>query len=137
MLTLLAILAASSVAHADIRPLLRQQGFDGPLNGRETVKYVGRIRQGRNDYQIYLYRGIFRPVPEGVDHGVNRLIVMLNGSIFFGAYNSSMPTSCNVRGRKIVCGRGTIAFTKHGPPHQIMFDGAVERIVLGSKLSKN
>jgi hypothetical protein len=136
MLTLLTMLAATSAATADIRPLLREQGFGGPLNGRETIKYVGHIPQGHNDYRIYIYRGVFRPVPEGVDHGVNRLIVMLNGSIFVGEYDSSMPTSCNVRGHKVVCANGTVEFTKHGPPREISFDGEVERMALGNKVLK-
>lgn len=95
------MLVAGSVVTADIRPLLREQGFDGPLNGREEIAYVGHIEQGRNDYRIYVYRGAFRAA--AVDHGVNRLIVVLNGSIFLGQYAIAMPTDCRVRGTQVIC----------------------------------
>ena len=140
MLGVMTLLTASSVGMADIRPLLRQQGFDAPINGRETIRYVGHIPQGRNDYQIYLYRGVFRPHAGDVDHGVNRLVVILNGRTLVGTYNSSMPTKCRVRGRRVICnteGRpSVIEFTERGPPYEILFDGHVEKIVLGSKLDQ-
>lgn len=37
MLALLTMLVAMSVGNADIRPLLREQGFEGPINGRVGV----------------------------------------------------------------------------------------------------
>jgi hypothetical protein len=138
MLTLLAMLAAGSMANADIRPLLRQQGFDGPLNGREQIDYVGHIAQGRNDYRIYRHRGVFRAA--AVDHGVNRLIVMLNGSIFLGQYDIALPGACKVRAQQIVCGTtdpafpGVITFTKRGPPREIWFDGDLLRFTFGDRV---
>lgn len=126
MSALLALLAAGSVANADIRPLLREQGFDAPLNGRETIAYAGHIQQGRNDYGIYVYRGVFRAA--AVDHGVNRLIVILNGSRFLGQYAIPMPTECAVRRQKVICDTespGVITFTRQGPPSEIWFDGEV------------
>ena len=116
MLGVMTLLTASSVGMADIRPLLRQQGFDAPINGRETIRYVGHIPQGRNDYQIYLYRGVFRPHAGDVDHGVNRLVVILNGRTLVGTYNSSMPTKCRVRGRRVIC-------NTEGRPSVIEFSG--------------
>jgi hypothetical protein len=124
MSALLALLAAGSVANADVRPLLREQGFDGPLNGRETIAYVGHVAQGRNDYQIYVYRGVFRAAD--VDHGVNRLIVILDDSIFEGQYAIPMPADCTVRGQRVICDTespGVIAFTRRGPPRETWFDG--------------
>jgi hypothetical protein len=137
MLALSTMLVAASAANADIRPLLRHQGFDAPLNGRETIKYVGHIRQSRNDYQVYLYHGVFLPHSGGVDHGLNRLIVVLNGSTFVGAYDTSMPAKCRVRGQKVICNTehpSVVEFTKRGPPDKILFDGYAQRITYGSKL---
>jgi hypothetical protein len=137
MLTLLATLVASSVATADIRPLLRQQGFEAPINGREQISYIGHIPQGRNDYQIYLYHGVFRAA--AVDHGVNRMIVMLNGSIFFGEYVIDLPRDYKVRGQKVICNTGNpgfpgiITFTKRGPPKEIWFDGEIHGFQFGDK----
>ena len=128
------MLATASLAHADIRPLLRNQGFDHPLNGRETIKYVGHIAQGRNDFQIYTYDGVFRAAV--VDHGVSRLIVILNGSVFVGEYTSSLPTRCKVRGQEVVCDAGVIAFTPRGPPREAFFDGDIQEIEFGDKLKK-
>ena len=139
MLGVTTLLMASSLANADIRPLLRQQGFNAPINGRETIRYVGRIPQGRNDYQIYLYHGVFPPHPGGVDHGINRLIVILNGRTLVGAYNAAMPSNCRVRGTKLNCnidGRpSVVAFTKRGPPYEILFDGQAEKIFYGNRLT--
>lgn len=138
MLGLITLLMAGSAATADIRPLLRQQGFTHPLNGRETIKYAGHIQQGRNDYQIYTYQGVFRAAV--VDHGINALIVIRNGSIFFGEYPIAMPTECKVRQRKVVCetdypGR-VIEFTERGPPDKIWFDGEIVQIEFGDRLKK-
>jgi hypothetical protein len=138
MLPLLTMLAAGSVASTDIRPLLRQQGFAGPINGSEVIKYVGQIDQGRKHYRVYFYRGSFRPVPAGVMHGVNRVIV-IEGSTFVGSYDASLATDCTVRGHKVICNTaspGVIDFTEGGPPPRILFDGAVEEIAYGDKLSK-
>ena len=138
MLALLRTLVASSVATADIRPLLRQQGFEGPINGREQISYVGPIPQGRNDYQIYLYHGVFRAAV--VDHGVNRMIVILNGSIFLREYVINLPRDCKVRGQKVICDTdhprvpGVIAFTKRGPPKEIWFDGEIQGFIFGDKV---
>src|SRR5436305_526433 len=104
MLSLVPILAAGSLASADIRPILRQQGFSGPLNGRETIDYVGRIRQSRNDYQIYLYRGSFKAA--AVDHGINWLIVIKNGGAYSGGYRIPMPTHCKIETLKVICNAG-------------------------------
>jgi hypothetical protein len=130
MLSLLTMLTVSSVATVDIRPLLRQQGFY-PLNGREKIKYVGHIPQGPNDYQIYVYRGVFPAAV--VDHGVNSVIVILNGATFVGEYHVAMPTECKVRGQKVICGTGVIEFTKQGPPYKILFDGEVVEIEFGNR----
>jgi len=133
MSALLALLVAGSVANADIRPLLREHGFDGPLNGRETITYAGHIQQGRNDYRIYVYRGVFRAA--NVDHGVNRLIVILNGSRFLGQYAISMPTDCTVRGPRVICDTespGVVAFTRQGPPAEVWFDGEIIRFARGN-----
>jgi hypothetical protein len=126
-LALLTLLAAGSAATADIRPLLREQGFYNPLNGREQIAYVGHIRQDRNDYQVYVYKGVFRAA--AVDHGVNRIIVILNGSTYVGSYPIGLPTKCNVRGQRVICdtespGR-VIQFTERGPPYEIWFDSEV------------
>ena len=134
MLVLLTTLAASFAANADIRPLLQHQGFYAPINGRETIKYVGHIRQGRNDYQVYTYHGVFRAAV--VDHGVSDLIIMVNGSTLVGSYKIAMPTDCKVRGQKVVCNAGVVQFTKRGPPREIWFDGEVDKIELGTKLKK-
>lgn len=134
MLALFTMLAVASVANSDIRPLLRQQGFDGPINGRETITYFGHIRQGRNDYQLYTYHGVFRAA--AADHGVNALIVMLNGSTFVGDYKVAMPAECKIRGQEVICNAGVIEFTRGGPPDQILFDGEAEQIALGTKLKK-
>ena len=134
MLALLTMLAAASVANANIRPLLRQQGFEAPINGRETIRYVGHVRQGRKDYQLYTYHGVFRAA--AVDHGVNALIVMLNGSTFVGDYRVAMPAKCKVRGPKLICNSGVVEFTRRGPPREIWFDGEAEKIALGTKSKK-
>jgi hypothetical protein len=137
MPVLLTMLVASSVATADIRPLLVQQGFDGPVNGREKITYVGHISQGPNDFQIYLYHGIFRAAV--VDHGVNKLIVILNGSTFFGEYTINQPRNCKVRLQKVICNTddprfpAVIAFTRRGPPKEIWFDGEIHGFVLARK----
>ena len=138
MLSLLTTLIAGSLANADIRPLLRDQGFSGPLNGREEITYAGHIPQGRNDYQIYTYRGVFRAA--AVDHGVNRIIVMLNGSTFLGEYAIPLPTECIVRDQRVACVTeaprcpGVIEFTKRGPPAEIWFDCEVLQFGFGDKL---
>ena len=133
MLSLLAILAAGSVAASDIRPMLREQGFSSPLNGRERITYAGHIRQGRNDYRIYVYRGVFRAT--AVDHGVNRIVVILNGATFLGQYAIGMPTECRVQGRKVICDTESpgriIEFTEQGPPREIWFDGEVLQMEFG------
>lgn len=132
MLALLTMLAAASVADTDIRPLLREQGFYRPLDGRKTINYAGHIRQGRNDYQIYTYHGVFRAAV--VDHGVSSVIVMLNGSNFLGDYKIALPVRCKVHGQKVICNPGgpghVIQFTKRGPPRQIWFDGEVDQFEL-------
>ena len=129
MISLLAILAASSVANADIRTLLREQGFNGLVNGRETIRFAGNVRQGRNDYKIYTYHGVFKAAV--VDHGVNWIIVVLNGSVVLGGYQIPMPTRCRVHRDRVFCdakslGR-VIHFTKRGPRRQIWFDGEVQQ----------
>jgi hypothetical protein len=141
MLTLLTLLAVTSVANADIRPLLRRQGFDAPLNGREKVTYVGHIPQARNDFQIYLYHGVYRA--SAVDHGVNRLIVVRNGSTYFGDYNIEFTTTaCKVRGHKVICRSddprypSVIAFTKRGPPLKIWFNGEVLDFAFGNSAQR-
>lgn len=121
MLSLVSILAAGSLASADIRSILRQQGFPSPLNGRETIDYVGRIRENRNDYQIYLYRGSFKAAV--VDHGANWLIVVKNGAAYSGGYRIPMPTRCKIERLKVICNAGVFEFTRNGPPKRIVFDG--------------
>jgi hypothetical protein len=135
VLLLSSILIAASLANADIRPLLREQGFNGPLNGSEKITYVGHVRQGRDDYQIYTFYGVFRAA--AVYHGVNAVIVVLNGSTFVGDYKVDGPTVCQLRRQQVICavpspGR-VIEFTKDGPPRKIWFDGQVVRLNLGSK----
>jgi hypothetical protein len=129
----LPLVLAASASHADIRPLLREQGFNGPLNGRETISYAGQVRQGANAYRIYTYHGVFRAAV--VDHGVNRIIVILNNSIFLGEYPIPLPTRCKVRGQKLVCNAGFIDFTKRGPPSDILFDGEPTQFQLGEKIT--
>lgn len=132
------LLYASAVwlQRRDIRPILRSQGFYAPINGEETIKYVGHIAQGRKDYEIYLYNGAFRAAD--VEHGVNRLIVLLNGSILVGTYDSSSASRCKVRGRKVICVTdyppSEIEFTKRGPPYEIVFDGEIDAMTFGNKL---
>jgi len=103
--------------------MLREQGFPGPLNGRETIRYVGHIQQDRTDYQIYLYRGLFKAAV--VDHGVNWLIVVTNDATYLGGYHIPMPTSCKINGQKVICAAGVLEFSKKGPPGTILFDGEV------------
>lgn len=127
------MLMAASLAQQDIRPLLREQGFEGPINGREKIQYVGHVRQGRSDYRIYLYRGL---IPENL-RGVNRLIVILNGTTLVGAYDSSTASKCVVRGSSVICDTdapGVVPFTKRGPPYEIWFDGYVETLSYGNRL---
>jgi hypothetical protein len=136
VLALVTMIASASASTADIRPLLREQGFIRPINGRETIKYAGHIKQGGHDYQIYVYRGLFRAAV--VDHGSNDIIVIRDGSTYLGEYHVAMPTRCKVRGRKVVCdahspGR-VIKFTRQGPPRQIWFDGAVDEMEFGNRL---
>lgn len=136
MITLLTMLAAGAVTSADIRPLLRQQGLRDLVNGRETINYAGQIRQGRDNYQIYTYRGLFRAAV--VDHGVNWLIVIRNGSVLLGGYQIPMPTECRVRGQRVMCNTrasGLIEFTKRGPPREILFDGEVLQFQHAAKLN--
>ena len=135
MLALSALLISASAADADIRPILRQQGFYAPINGRETIRYAGHIRQGQNDYQIYVYRGRWRAAV--IDHGGNRLIVIMNSTTLVGFYDASTATRCKVRGQKVVCNSefpGVVEFTRHGPPYEVLFDGYVEHIAYGSRL---
>jgi hypothetical protein len=121
----LAVLSAS----ADITPLLRHQGFTGPLNGRERIAYSGLIRQGRNAYQVYTYHGRYRG--PGVDRGINRIIVIRNGTFLLGEYAIPMPTRCRVRKLRVICDDDrpdlpkSFTFTRRGPPAQIWFDGEV------------
>jgi len=136
MLALLAMVVAASAAHADIRPVLRQQGFGHPLNRPETITYAGHVRQGKSDYQIYSYHGVFRAA--NTDHGFNALIVILNGSTFLGEYDIDDPETCHARGQEIVCkadypGR-VIRFTKHGPPYEIWIDGDVDQMTFGNRV---
>ena len=138
MLSLLTMLVAGSLANADIRPLLREQGFEGPINGRETIKYAGHIRQGRNDYQIYTYFGIFRAA--AVDHGRSDIIVILNKSTFLGSYHIGWPRDCEVHGQRVTCDTenprcpGVIEFTKRGPPAEIWFDCENPRFAFGDNV---
>ena len=135
MLTFLALMAATVAQPADIRPILREQGFIWPLNGREQIDYVGHIRQGRRDYQIYFYRGVFLPHPGGIDHYVNRLVVMLNATTYLGAYAAPMPATCRVTGQAVHCDTefpGTIQWTERGPPCEVVFDGDVLRFMFGN-----
>lgn len=138
-LALLTLLAAGSAATADIRPLLREQGFYNPLNGREEITYVGHIRQGRNDYQVYVYKGVFRAAV--VDHGVNRIIVILNGSVYLGSYPIPMPTECELSGQRVICDTESpgriIRFTERGPPYEIWFDGEVVHFDFGDWISRH
>ena len=121
MLSLVSILAAGSLASADIRSILLQQGFPGPLNGRETIEYVGRIQENPNIYQIYLYRGSSKAA--AVNHGINWLIVVKNGRAYSGGYRIPMPSRCKVERLKVICNAGIFKFTRNGPPKQIVFDG--------------
>lgn len=131
------VLAAGSAASADIRPMLREQGFEGPLNGREEIAYAGHIVQGPNDYQIYVYRGAARAA--AVDHGVNGVIVILNHSIFLGQYAIPMPAECRVRGQRVICNTespGVIEFTRRGPPREIWFDGEILSFTFGDRIQR-
>lgn len=126
MLRLLTILTAVAASHADIRSILHAQGYGGWLNGRETIVYAGQIREGRNSYQIFVYRGLFRAAV--VDHGVNELFVVKNGTKVLGRYHIPMPTSCRVKLQSVICkteSPGVIRFTKRGPPKTIWFDGEI------------
>jgi hypothetical protein len=137
LLALPILLIAASTANVDIRPLLVDEGFEAPINGREQIKYAGHIRQGRNDYRIYVYRGVHRAAV--VDHGVNRIIVIRNGVTFLGEYFITMPTQCVVRRQTVFCGTengypNMIRFTKNGPPAEVWFGGEVVRFALGNKV---
>jgi hypothetical protein len=134
MLALLPLLAAGSLANADLLPLLRKGDFQGPINGRETIRYVGHIRQNQNDYQIYVFEGLIKA--SEVDHGVNWLMVMKNNSFYLGGYHIPMPTTCKVQVRKIICkgeDGGSIDFTKAGPPHKVLFAGEELPFVPGKR----
>lgn len=134
-----ALLAMLSAASGNIGPLLQGQGFVGPINGREKIEYVGHIAQGRNDYRIYVYRGVFRAAV--VDHGVNKIIVILNRTAFLGDYSIPWPTHCKLRGKKVICKArdpafpAVIEFTKHGPPRRVWFDGEVFDFSFGNKFA--
>jgi hypothetical protein len=101
--------------------MLREQGFPGPLNGREAIQYVGHIQQDRINYKVYLYRGIFKAAT--VDHGANWLIVIKDGATYLGGYHIPMPSRCKIEGQKAICSDGTLEFTKSGPPAKILFGG--------------
>ena len=66
--------------------------------------------------------------------------MVLNGSIYIGAYDSSTASECKIRGREVICDTadprfpGVIEFTKRGPPYETVFDGQVEEITFGNKL---
>ena len=132
LLSLLTLLTAGSVGGGDIRPILREQGFGAPLQGREQISYAGRIHQGRNNFRIYVYSGIHRAA--AVDHGVNRIVVILNHSTYLGSYAIPWPTDCKVRDQSVVCDteeRGIIEFTRRGPTVEVWFDGEVSRFEFG------
>ena len=137
-LALLMHVSSLGVHGGDIRPILRSQGFYAPINGEETIKYVGHVSQGRKDYEIYLYNGAFRAAD--VEHGVNRLIVIMDRSILVGSYDSSSARQCKVRAHKVICVTddpkysSVIEFTKRGPPYEVVFDGEVEGITFGNRL---
>lgn len=61
---------------------------------------------------------------------------MLNGSTFVGDYKIGMPAHCKVRAQNVVCDAGVVEFTKRGPPHEISFDGEIDKIALATKLKK-
>lgn len=134
MVGLLIMLAAALGPSTDIRLLLHNQGFTGPINGRESINYVGHIRQGRDDYQVYAYSGLVRAAV--IDHGVNRLIVMRNGDTLIGSYDASVRLACSVRGASVVCNAGVVEFTRSGPPLKVMFDGEPQKMALGNNLKK-
>jgi len=61
--------------NADIRPLLRAQGFEWTLEKADSnIEHVGYIKQRRRTYSIYLYNGTNR---ENL-HGINFFIIILN-----------------------------------------------------------
>ncbi|VVT12736.1 hypothetical protein [Erythrobacter sp. EC-HK427] len=117
----------SDDAGSDVRDFLAEQGFSGPLNGREQIYEAGVVQAGTDAYNIYTFRGVHQPVPGGVDHGVNKILVLRNGNEFLGQYSVSMPSACQVSGRLVECSTGsppsTFEFTADGPPAEIWFDG--------------
>ncbi|MEO5708041.1 MAG: hypothetical protein ABIT10_05000 [Alteraurantiacibacter sp.] len=138
MFAILMMLAAANAAPADIRPLLRDQGFPGPLNGRELITFVGTVHQGVKDYQVYTFEGVHRAAV--VDHGVGGIIVILNGSTYLGQYRMSSPTGCNIRGQRVVCQTSSpgsvIQFTRQGPPRQTWLDGEVLQFEFGNWINR-
>jgi hypothetical protein len=62
--------------------------------------------------------------------------VILNGSRFLGQYAIPVATDCTVRGQRVICdteSTGVIAFTRHGPPSEIWFDGEIIRFAFGNR----
>jgi hypothetical protein len=112
------------------------RGFYGPINGRETIAYIGHIPQGRDDYQLYTYHGVFRAAV--VDHGVNALIVILNGSTYYGSYDLWLPADCKARGQEVMCPNGrpvVMEFAERGPSFQAWFDGELALLSYGNRLA--
>lgn len=130
--------AAPDGANADIRPLLRSQGFEWTLEKADSrIEYVGDIGQGRRTYNIYLYNGVNREN----SHGINFLVVILNRTTYLGVYDSLSAQDCRVERQMVVCktefpGR-KIRFTKNGPPFKAWIDGAVVPFELAPKFRAN
>lgn len=135
----LSIAAFVSTSHGqDIRFLLQSQDFKPPLDLEHSeISYVGDITQREHRYSIYLYYGTN---PESL-HGINRLIVILNGKTYLGDYDSSLTDRCWIKGQSIVCdnesGYGrVVSFTKNGPPLHTNIDGMFVDFEFGPRLKK-
>jgi hypothetical protein len=68
------------------------------------------------------------------------MIVILNGSTYFGNYMISLPHDCKVRRHEVICNTndrrypGIVAFTKQGPPRKVWFDGENAVFIFGNKV---
>ena len=134
----LSLLWAASHPPADIRPILRTQGFPAPLDREHsTINLIGNIKQGSRIYSVYFYEGWF-----GQAHrGINRILVILDRRTFLGDYATTAARDCRIHGQAVVCKTdypgNRIQFTKNGPPREIWLDGEILTFTTAEWLRRN